>query len=68
MNAEFVDLIDFENEYEIKTTYPHEIRNKRTGRTVKESLMTAGYYRVYLNGVSYSKHRLIAKQFIQSIL
>ena len=64
MNAEFVDLIDFENEYEIKTTYPHEIRNKRTGKILKESLMNNGYYRVYLNGVLNYKHRLIAKQFI----
>ena len=64
MNAEFVDLIDFENDYEIKTTYPHEIRNKRTGRTVKESIKDTGYYQVYLNGVSYLKHRLIANQFI----
>ena len=64
MNAEFIDLIDFENDYEIKTTYPHEIRNKRTGRTVKESLNEGGYYRVHLNRVKYYKHRLIAKQFV----
>ena len=37
MNGEFVDLIDFENDYEIKTTYPYEIKNKRTGRILKES-------------------------------
>ena len=30
--GEFVDLVNFENDYEIKTTYPHEIRNKRTGK------------------------------------
>ena len=64
MNAEFVDLIDFENEYEIKTTYPHEIRNKRTGKILKESLNGGGYYQVRLNGVLNSKHRLVAKQFI----
>ena len=64
MNAEFVDLIDFENDYEIKTTYPHEIRNKRTGRILKESLNGGGYYYVYLNRVLNLKHRLIAKQFI----
>ena len=64
MNAEFVDLIDFENEYEIKTTYPHEIKNKRTGKILKESIKDTGYYQVYLNGVSYLKHRLIANQFI----
>ena len=64
MNAEFVDLIDFENDYEIKTTYPYEIRNKRTGRILKESINSAGYYQVYLNRVNYSKHRLVAKQFI----
>ena len=64
MNAEFVDLIDFENEYEIKTTYPHEIRNKRTGKILKESIKDNGYYYVHLNRMRYVKHRLIAKQFI----
>ena len=64
MNGEFVDLIDFENEYEIKTTYPYEIKNKRTGKILKESLNTDGYYQVRLNGVLNLKHRLIAKQFI----
>ena len=66
MNAEFVDLIDFENDYEIKTTYPHEIRNKRTGRILKESITNNGYYQVHLNGMTYLKHRLIAKQFVQN--
>ena len=66
MNAEFVDLIDFENEYEIKTTYPYEIRNKRTEKILKESTNSAGYYRVHLNGMRYLKHRLIAKQFVQN--
>ena len=64
MNAEFVDLIDFENDYEINTTYPYEIKNKRTGKILKESIMNNGYYCVRLNGVTYVKHRLIAKQFI----
>ena len=64
MNAEFVDLIDFENDYEIKTTYPQEIRNKRTGKILKESIKDNGYYYVHLNRMRYVKHRLIAKQFI----
>ena len=64
MNAEYVDLIDFENEYEIKTTYPYEIRNKRTEKILKESLNGDGYYYVHLNRMRYVKHRLIAKQFI----
>ena len=66
MNAEFVDLIDFENDYEIKTTYPYEIRNKRTGKILKESIMNNGYYQVRLNRMIYLKHRLIAKQFISN--
>ena len=60
----FIDLIDFENDYEIKTTYPYEIRNKRTGKILKESINGVGYYQVRLNGMTYYKHRLIAKQFI----
>ena len=66
MMGEFVDLIDFENEYEIKTTYPHEIHNKRTGKILKESLMSNGYYQVHLNRMTYLKHRLVAKQFISN--
>ena len=64
MNGELIDLIDFENDYEIKTTYPHEIRNKRTGKILKESIMTNGYYQVHLNGMTYLKHRIIAQHFI----
>ena len=64
MSGVRVDLIDFENDYEIKTTYPYEIRNKRTEKILKESINSAGYYCVYKNKVKYLKHRLVAKQFI----
>ena len=51
-------------DYEINVVYPHQIRKKSNGRIVKESIMQKGYLRVYLNGKSFYKHRLIAIQFI----
>ncbi|KAK8840444.1 hypothetical protein M9Y10_030649 [Tritrichomonas musculus] len=61
--AEFELLKGFENDYEIQTTYPFVIRNKKTGKILKESLQHE-YPRVCLNRKSYRKHILIGKQFI----
>lgn len=58
------DLIGFENDYEIFTEYPHQIRKKSNNRILKESVDNDGYYRVNLNNQSYLKHRIIALQFI----
>ena len=62
--AEFEPLKGFESDYEIQTTYPYNIRKKKTGKILKESNRSAGYIQVHLNLISYSKHILIAKQFI----
>ena len=62
--AEFEPLKGFENDYEIQTTYPYNIRKKKTGRILKESDRGHGYIQVHLNLISYNKHILIAKQFI----
>ncbi len=53
-----------DSDYEIYTTYPYDIRKKSTGRIVSESLQSAGYPRVKLNGADYLKHRIVAIQFI----
>ena len=58
------DLIGYENDYEIFTEYPHQIRKKSNNRIVSEYLKNDGYYRINLNGENNLKHRLIALQFI----
>ena len=60
--AEFVDLINHEN-YEILNQYPFIIRRKDNHFVPKESF-DQGYIIVCLNGKAYTKHRLIAGQFI----
>ena len=62
--GEFVDLLNFENDYEILNEYPFTIRKKSNHYEIKEGLMNNGYIRVYLNGKSYLKHRLIGLQFL----
>ena len=58
------NLAGFENDYEIYSEYPYNIRRKSNGKILKEGLTHKGYIRVYLNGHPYVKHRLIALQFI----
>ena len=61
--AEFVPLLDFENDYEILNQYPFTIRRTRDHYILKES-NNNGYLVVALNGIQFRKHILIAKQFI----
>ena len=51
--GEFVDLLNFENDYEILNEYPYTIRRKRNNYEVKESVTNNGYIRIYLNGKDY---------------
>ena len=62
--SEFIPLLNFENDYEILNEYPFTIRRRRDGYVISESLNSGGYPQVKLNGDSYYKHVLIAKQFI----
>ena len=62
--GQFVDLLNFEDDYEILNEYPFTIRRKRDHYEVRENLTGNGYVRVKLNCKDYSKHRLIAEQFI----
>ena len=61
--VEFVPLLNFENDYEILSTYPFTIRKASNHRQLSESIKD-GYVRVSLNNRPYYKHRLIALQFI----
>ena len=55
------------NDYEIFTEYPFDIRKKSTGKIVKESVdKSNGYIQVHLNNVRYYKHRIVAVQFIEN--
>ena len=57
------EVIDFPN-YEIWTEYPYQIRKKSNQRILKESIHKCGYVHVNLHQKSYSKHIIVAKQFI----
>ena len=61
---EFQPLLEFENKYEIQSQYPFTIRRISDHYEIKDCVRGAGYVTVNLEGRSYDKHRLIAKQFI----
>ena len=54
------------NDYEIFTEFPFYIRKKKNGKIVKESLNHSSYVYLYLNGVLYYKHKLVAMHFIEN--
>ena len=51
-------------DFEIKTVYPHKIRNKETKEILNEFKDSTTYWCVSLNGETVKKHRLIAVQFL----
>lgn len=55
-----------DEDYEINTKYPYQIRRKKNGKTVSEYEEKNGYIRLTLNGKKYLKHRLIAIQWIDN--
>ena len=59
----YVDCV-VDNDYEIFTEYPYNIRKKSNKHIVSEWHNDSGYYRLKLNGITYLKHRVIALQFI----
>ena len=55
------------NDYEIYSEYPYNIRRKGTKTIVKESIdKSNGYIALRLNGKKYRKHRIISLQFIKN--
>ena len=65
--AQFVPLKGFEEDYEIQTTYPYNIKKKSNQRIIAEGeYRQNGYICVNLNQKIYYKHILIAKQFLSN--
>ena len=62
--ADFVPLLNFEDDYEILSVYPFSIRRKNNHYKISECINDLGYVQVSLNQATYKKHVLIAKQFI----
>ena len=60
--VEFIPLKDFDD-YEILSVYPFTIRRKDNHHEMSERIHN-GYIDIKLNGKRYTKHRLIALQFI----
>ena len=61
------NLKGFENDYEIYTEFPYQIRKKSNQRIIKERIhKTNGYVQCTLNCKPYLKHRIIANQFIEN--
>ena len=53
------------NEYEIFTEFPYDIRKKSNKRIISECVdKSNGYIIIRLNKVKYRKHRIVALQFI----
>jgi hypothetical protein len=53
-----------DNDYEINTEYPYNIRRKGSDKIINEHVLKAGYVQCSLNSKIYYKHRIIALQFI----
>ena len=64
-SVEFIQLNAFPN-YEISTTFPFIIRNRRTHRIVSQSINNVGYLSVSIDGTSRMLHRIVAQQFINN--
>ena len=59
----WIDCV-IDNDYEIFSEWPYDIRKKSSGRVVSESIGSGGYVYCNLNGRKYLKHRIVALQFI----
>lgn len=55
-----------DNDYEIFTEYPYQIRKISSGRIIKECHNDNGYLRCVMNNKKYYKHRVIAIQWIDN--
>lgn len=55
-----------DNDYEIFTEYPYQIRKISNKRIIKEWHEKNGYLQCKMNGKNYYKHRVIALQWIEN--
>ncbi len=59
------ETLKFDNDYEINSAEPHQIRKKSNGRIIKETLLKKlGYVQCALNAKQYYKHRILAVQYL----
>ena len=63
--VEFIPLTAYDG-YEITTSFPFIIRNRRTRRILSQSINNCGYLSVSIDGVSRMVHRIVAQQFINN--
>ena len=56
--------LTFNDNYQIFTEFPYQIRNINSKRIIKESIDSKGYVYVCINRKQTRKHRLVALQFI----
>ena len=68
MTIEFIPLKGFEEDYEIMTTYPYNIRSITTKKYNYGVHAKRDGIKINLNGKIYLKHRLIAKQFMPNYI
>ena len=62
----WVDCV-VDNDYQIFTEEPYQIRRKSNKRIVKEGIhKSSGYIRCKLNQIQYYKHQILARQFIEN--
>jgi hypothetical protein len=60
--AEWVQITNH-MDYDIQTTFPHQIRKRSNQRIIALTHNGAGYLMCYLNGSQYFQHRIIMEQF-----
>lgn len=60
------EVCAIDNDYEIFTEYPYQIRKIKNKRIISESHNDSGYLRCMMNGKLYYKHRIIATQWIEN--
>ena len=62
--SQFVPLKDFEDQYEMQTTYPYTIMNEDAQNNNLGIYTERDGIIIGINGKRYRLHRLIAKQFL----
>ena len=65
-DEEAFEVLKTDHDYEIGTEYPHPIRRIGKTNNISEWVNNNGYIQCKVNGKIYSKHRLIALQFIEN--
>ena len=62
----YVDLVGYDEKYQISTEYPYFVMNKQTNNIIKESINNSGHVQINIDGKCFTKHRIIAMQFIKN--